>query len=279
MPRSATDATRFTATRPYANSKTSSPSTINFGGPPSTNETPQQKVARLREAARRAKLGQDSTFDRVVDKGRVWADRAHRFVALGLIAATGICGTVAVLALGDMVLYNRRKRNEWLKDQQEEHRVKLIAAREAEALGTPSDDQMLLLNRERAAEEAETARKAKKGIFARAKAYLYSGLSTGEEQDGKAVSTGKELSEEGKEKGVEANGKLREVWQEVKDKTAQATSTDLGILEAVNQQRRTGEKVEETLHPTGGPLDREAENAAAAASNASKGWTSWMIRR
>jgi Cytochrome oxidase c assembly len=51
-------------------------------------ETPQEKVRRLRAAADAAKLGQISTFDKIVIRGRVWADRAHRFTTLTLISAT-----------------------------------------------------------------------------------------------------------------------------------------------------------------------------------------------
>jgi hypothetical protein len=57
-------------------------------GPP--GETPQQKVRRLREAAARARDAKVSGFDRVLVRGRVWADRAHRFTALSLIGITGL---------------------------------------------------------------------------------------------------------------------------------------------------------------------------------------------
>lgn len=34
------------------------------------------------------KQGQESSFDRVVTRGRVWADRAHRFTTVSLIGFT-----------------------------------------------------------------------------------------------------------------------------------------------------------------------------------------------
>lgn len=83
-PRSVADATRFTATGPHAFTRTSP-----APAPAAPTETPQQRVARLRGAANQAKLAQVSTFDRIVDRGRIWADRAHRAVAIGLIGATG----------------------------------------------------------------------------------------------------------------------------------------------------------------------------------------------
>lgn len=88
MPRSPSEATRFTSTGPHAHSK-STVSTIDISSPPNPNETPAQKVARLREAARRARMDQETTWDRVVLKGRVWADRAHKVTATALILSSG----------------------------------------------------------------------------------------------------------------------------------------------------------------------------------------------
>ncbi len=114
MSRSAADATRFTATSPHAYSKPpsttftpTSPSSRlpRSSAPPSHTppnrssipaggeETPREKVARLRQAARAAREAKVSQFDRVVARGRVWADRAHRVTALSLIAATGTIST------------------------------------------------------------------------------------------------------------------------------------------------------------------------------------------
>ena len=89
MPRTPADATRFTATGPHVHSKSAASSTIDLAGPPPPNETPAQKVVRLREAARRAKLGQETTWDKVVSRGKVWADRAHKVTATGLIVLSG----------------------------------------------------------------------------------------------------------------------------------------------------------------------------------------------
>jgi Cytochrome oxidase c assembly len=108
MSRSASDAyTRFTSTSPHASSKPSSSSKTSppFGsyqpsaprpsqpssfppGPP--NETPQEKVARLRLASRLAKSRTSmSPLDRAIDRGRRIADKTHRIFAYGLIGSTG----------------------------------------------------------------------------------------------------------------------------------------------------------------------------------------------
>ena len=96
MPRSATDATRFTSTTPHATAKPAA-SALNLPGrsnlpprkPGPPGETPQEKVKRLRAAADRARDAQVSTLDRFLVRGRVWADRAHRITTLTLIGATG----------------------------------------------------------------------------------------------------------------------------------------------------------------------------------------------
>ncbi|RFU27588.1 hypothetical protein B7463_g8765, partial [Scytalidium lignicola] len=100
MPRSATDATRFTSTAPHAfskapssaasfsipNASTGAAARLRKPGPP--GETPQQKVKRLREEAQKAREAKISTFDKIILRGRVWADKAHRFTALSLIGIT-----------------------------------------------------------------------------------------------------------------------------------------------------------------------------------------------
>ncbi|PWW72538.1 hypothetical protein C7212DRAFT_286280 [Tuber magnatum] len=111
--RSVADATRFTPTGPHAFTRTP----MSAAATATTGETPQQRVARLREAARRAKLDQISLGDKIIDRGRVWADKAHRIAAISLIGATVLCGGFTVFASIDMVLYARRKKRAYLEEQ------------------------------------------------------------------------------------------------------------------------------------------------------------------
>ena len=110
MSRSAADATRFTATGPYASSKPGSPayklpgSMLNSGKPNANansnnqnasqgqpGETPQQKVERLRAQARAARIAQSSSgIDRFLDAGREVANKAHKVMVYSLIAASGM---------------------------------------------------------------------------------------------------------------------------------------------------------------------------------------------
>jgi len=258
-PRSTSDATRFTATVPHAAAKSQfTPSNIPIGRATApAGETPQQKIARLRAAAAKARLGQESQFDKVVRVGRVWADRAHRVTALSLIGLTVVCGVVASFAIGDMLIHNRRKRNEWLAEQQLKTAQDVAEARRLVREGVAlNEDQILLLNRERAADEAQAAKLAKKGILTSVKESLFGGLSEEEVKGGKIGAASRAIEES-------VHGAAGE------------QPRDLGIVKAVEEERRRGEAVEQTLHPSGGPLDKQATEFTAK----TKSWTGWVTGR
>jgi hypothetical protein len=106
MSRSAADATRFTATGPYASSKPGAPYDLPDSlkskenatqpkqaqplGPGGKPETPKQKVERLRAQARAARMAQSSSgVDRFIEYGRRFANKAHKGMVYSLIAASG----------------------------------------------------------------------------------------------------------------------------------------------------------------------------------------------
>ena len=162
-----------------------------------------------------------------------------------------------------MLIHNRRKRNEWLAEQQQKTAIQLAEARRAEIAGIATEDQMLLINRERAAQEAVEAKKNRKGIFTRAKESLLGGMSEEEQQGGKI--------------GAAARAARDKVEENIPERTQ-----DLGIMKAVEEKldsRRTGELVEETVHPAGGPLDREAAATSEAVVQKTKSWTGWLTGR
>lgn len=274
MPRSPNDATRFTATQPYMASKpseaaaaASNPSTvspaassrsqIDFGTAP-PNESAQQKIARLRAAASSARRGKETGFDKAVRVGRVWADRAHRVTAIGLIGLTVVAGVVATAGITDMLMHNRRRRNEWLAEKQAQSAAELLEARKAQSKGIVTEDQMLLINRERAKEAAEEEKRNRPGMFKRAGSYLFGGLSQEEQKGGKLGAAVSQAEEKvfGKESQEGVLGQVKE---------------------QVESRRRAGERVEGIVKPFGGPLDRQAEAAVTAAVDKSKSWTSWAF--
>ncbi|MCJ1367951.1 hypothetical protein MMC16_007087 [Acarospora aff. strigata] len=323
MSRSAADATRFTATSPHAYSKPPSsaftptspsrvpgssrpplPSQLNRSSTPIGEETPQQKVARLRQAARAAKEAQVPQFEKVIARGRVWADRAHRFTALSLIGATGIAGAITIFALGDMIVYNRRKRRDYFAEQSALHKTRLAEAKEAVARGAADEDQMLLINRERAAFEAEQARLSKKGVFKRTKEWLFSGLKKDDQVAGGGTSLDV-LGEEGlRRMGAEAEGTVNAMADTVHSATTTTTTQGtthvtegqdgrplLGrpngpegkseMIKAIDAKRREGERALESRGAEGGPLDRSAADATSSSppSSSRGGWTSWVTEK
>jgi len=199
----------------------------------------------------------------------VWADSAHRFTALGLIGFTVLAAAVATAGITDMLLHNRRRRNEWFAEQRAKSERDLAEARGALAAGTASEDQMLLINRERSAEEAAQAKKNRPGVFRRTSDWLFSGLSKEEQKGGKLGAAAAAVEASAADAGLVA--------------PAPGQQHDRSVLQAVEDKvkanRRQGERVEEVVRPSGGPLDRYAASAAAAILTTEKSWEHWMFRR
>ncbi|WPH03075.1 Hypothetical protein R9X50_00594900 [Acrodontium crateriforme] len=281
MARSPSDATHFTSTGPYVSTKPStgfssnpSPATapigsrINVGGPAPSGETPQQKIARLRAAAAASKRGSESGMDSAVRIGRVWADRAHRFTAIGLIGLTVVSGIVATAGIGDMLLHNRRRRNEWLAEQQAKTAAETAEAKKALARGDATEDQRLLINREAVAAQAAEEKKNRPGVFTRTTSWLFSGLAKEDQKGGRlgaAASNAADSISETVNAAITTDDSNTSVLQAVQEKVAANRS----------QQQR----LDQTAPSSGGPLDRHAQATSDAISTTTRSWTSWMTTR
>ncbi|KAH9886609.1 hypothetical protein F4778DRAFT_474156 [Xylariomycetidae sp. FL2044] len=176
-PRSVTDATRFTTNTPHAATKsspspsssaTSSSSTPSSspphqqtqqpprrpGMPPSPQqETLEERVRRLRSAHLAARKADISRFDRVVSQSRRFFDAAHKVTVMGLIGFSGLALFVTVYATGDMMIHNRKRRNEFFAMQKQLRTDSLEAARLAYINGTATEEQISLV--EEATEKAK----------------------------------------------------------------------------------------------------------------------------
>ncbi|KAG9562635.1 hypothetical protein KCU77_g16143, partial [Aureobasidium melanogenum] len=180
---------------------------------------------------------------------------------------TVVCGVTASFAIGDMLMHNRKKRNEWLADQQAKHKVKIDEARVAFNQGIADEDQILLLNQERTKLEAAELQKKQPGLISR----IFSSAPKEEPQGGNL--------------GAAARAAASDAASEVKETAAAAKEKvkDLGIVKAVE------DKVEEhkwqkpktvgSEAVVGGPLDREAAASVLAVQEKSKSWTNWLLRR
>ncbi|KAK5107400.1 hypothetical protein LTR62_001304 [Meristemomyces frigidus] len=276
MARSPSDATRFTSTGPYASSspsfnsssgpKMSSGTTIDFGIAPA-NETPQQKVQRMRAAAASARRGKESGFDIAVRIGRIWADRSHRVATFGLIGLTVASACIATAGITDMLLHNRRKRNDWLAEQQAKTARDLAEARTALGEGRVTEDQMLLINRQRAADEAAEAKRTRPGVVKRVGGWLFSDVNKEETKGGRLAG------------GVQ--GATQGTVDAVREAVQGGQRHDRSVLQSVEEKVEAGRtQIEEVARTRfGGPLDREAQATADAVMGSSRSWIDRLMGR
>lgn len=168
-----------------------------------------------------------------------------------------------------MIVHNRRKRKEFFIEQHELLKTRLAEAQDAALRGEADEDQILLLNRERAADEADRARKNKRGLWATLTSpFSTAGLKT-EEVDGSLINLpGDGQSERiAEDQALMAPNTQRQMPMEERSNSR--------ILSAVEKKRRDDERPLEDRGLVGGALDTKAQEVA---DTAKKSWTSWMSR-
>ncbi|KAI0401093.1 hypothetical protein F4802DRAFT_442590 [Xylaria palmicola] len=182
-PRSVADATRFTSNTPHANAKPAPASRAAVAARPNASsssaqqglprrggvgvgvgtasipkETMEERVRRLRAAHLAAKQHSVSRMDRVIGNSRRFFDAAHKFTVMGLIGFSGIAFFVTVYATVDMMVHNRKRRNEFFAVQKQMKEDSLEAARLAYMTGSATEEQIALVEDATArAKEAGTA--------------------------------------------------------------------------------------------------------------------------
>ncbi|PWY77185.1 hypothetical protein BO94DRAFT_538045 [Aspergillus sclerotioniger CBS 115572] len=268
MSRSAADATRFTATGPYAHSKPGSaapyklPSSMTKPGSSSSSqpqlgpggrpETPKEKVERLRAQARAARLAQStSRVDNMIELGRRFANKAHKTMVYTLIAASGVCGALTVYSVISLTLYNRRQRALWVEKELQ----RLQDAKTAYTDGTATSEQLELLKNEKIGEIFQQKKEDAKAQrpWNQVKQYLLGGLK----EDEKAPST-----------------------SSIPDSVLGDANNKSAVLEALNAKAAEDAKsaVGAAAAPKG-QLDALAENAEDAAKQTTRSWKSWLTGR
>ncbi|KIW19877.1 hypothetical protein PV08_00452 [Exophiala spinifera] len=305
MQRPSSSSTTFTyqpASRPSSTPSSSSPSAQSPRSTPSHNETPQEKVARLRAAARLARdQASSSPLERVIEGGRVWADRAHRFTAYGLILFAGVTVVVAAYGTTSLIAHNRRQKRAWIERELD----RLDAARQAFLRGDATAEQLHLLEQERAGEEMEAARKREverkksESYWSRLKSIMSANAAAGQ--------MGTETEEEKQEREARRARRQQrssspsatdETFVEGEVRPVAVTSTNVKgvgldakgrpvpldkmeyVKAAAGDELRPGEnEVVPRTAPVGGPLDQLADNVSRAVvspSTQSQGWLSWL---
>ncbi len=171
-----------------------------------------------------------------------------------------------------MVIHNRQQRALYLAAQSTLYDQTLASAIEAERSGTPlTEEEQNVLNRERMVlkAEAEKEEREKKGWGV--SAALFGGKDMGAEEE--------EAGEKGEEVWGDAEGEGREGLKGVVERDGviagvrDVAGTRGGVMAAVEEKRREGEKPIEEVAASEGPLDRMAEGVA---DKAKSGWGSWF---
>lgn len=247
-----------------------------------------------------------SLSDRIIDRGRIWADYAHRFTTYALLGVTGISTVVAVYGLTSLVAHNRRQKRAWIERELQ----RLQDAQTAFLKGEATAEQLHLLEQERAGEELATKRKQEddatktRGLWAQVKGLVGKGAAAGEmgadtvgEAEAREVRQGgrERLLEEGWLEGeakpmpqqregvktvpvaVEASN-IKGVGLDEKGRPVPIGRTK-EVVDTFEAHRRTGEQeVTARTGITGGSLDVLAGNVASAVdpSKGSGDWLSWI---
>lgn len=181
-----------------------------------------------------------------------------------------VAGGVTVYALGDMIIYNRKKRAQFYEEQKAIHQNAIHNAKQLIAAGTASEQDIEFIRREEEHDRhlAEVARKKAehRGIFQRGKELLFWGLKKDEEDEIRESST---RQSQGVLDEVNRLGdKAGDISKAINTKQTEVAGT---VKEAFAEEKRR--------QSAGGPLDQLGSKLDDAEQPKSGGWTSWMIRK
>jgi hypothetical protein len=172
-----------------------------------------------------------------------------------MFSSVVLAAGITVFALGDMMIYNRRRRNEFYRLQREQRTHALELANEAFDAGSANDEQLQLIEEEKARLAGEQAKK-QTGLFKRLKEGLVGGL---EKEDKKGGTLGI---------GVTS--------------TTEKRRAELGIVNTVDGvMDSTKEKLPSAPERPveRGPLDQLGATVAQDAEKSRKSWWAWLSGR
>ncbi|KAI4208999.1 MAG: hypothetical protein LQ351_008021 [Letrouitia transgressa] len=223
------------------------PGTRPAGPPPPPNETPAQKVARLRAQRERELMKNIPLWDRVVVQGRIWADRVHTITLFGLLLSALVLFVGGTIVITDMIFYNRREKRLYKAAYRNTYEQRLDEAITLQERGEElTEFQRLIIEEELERIESQQARKWKRGIRKYFKAFLWGSLH--EPPKPKDVQAPDLEEEERKEviDMVKEKGALEAAWRE--------GIGDARILKAVAEKRGLsgGKPAEEVPEAKGG---------------------------
>lgn len=143
------------------------------------------------------------------------------------------------------MLYNRRKRKEFMLEQQHIHRTAVTSARCAIAAGTASPEQINFMQVEDMLDRVEEERRARPGIFTRGTKWVKESLFSGLKMEDAFVNSGGEILKAVDERKEELMGEM-----ETKKNALQETTGKI-----IHSAQEAWEK-EKKLERDGGLLDQ-----------------------
>lgn len=188
-------------------------------------------------------------------------DSLHKSL-LAADIASGCVGVLAVFSIGDMVVYNRRKRAIYFAEEERAQARILALARSAVAEGTASPAQAALVAGIAEEQEALEKKQAERKLPSRLLWWAH-----GDWKEDKEIAEQRKLAVE-----------------EIKRQEMQGQSGQgLGVAAAVQEARASSTSTPAFTSTTtatpvvGGPLDNTAEKAVHKVEEKGKGWFGWAF--
>lgn len=168
----------------------------------------------------------------------------------------GCIGVLAVFSIGDMIVYNRRKRAIYFAEEERAQARILEAARTAVSEGTATPAQSALVAGIAEEQILMEKKKAERKAPSRLLWWMHGDWK--------------------EEKEIEEQRKL--AVEEIK-KQQLTGGSGTGIVDAVQEARQgiTSASAQSRTPVVGGPLDNTAEKAVEKVEQTGKGWFGWMM--
>jgi hypothetical protein len=166
----------------------------------------------------------------------------------------GCIGVLAVFSIGDMIVYNRRKRAIYFAEEERVQARILEAARISVAQGTATAAQSALVSGIAEEELLMEKKKAERKVPSRLLWWLH-----GDWKEDKEIAEQRRLAVEELKKHEMTGG------------------NGVGIVDAVQEARQNLTSTSPSTTIVGGPLDNTAEKATQKVEQTGKGWLGWMM--
>ena len=177
-----------------------------------------------------------------------------------------------------MITVNRRRKRDWIAEQESNYQRALAMARTAEEEGTLTDSLKMFLVKEQALQQAEAEKAGKESLWQRTKKSMFGGLSLEEKPRGRLLVDPETLK-----------GPLDERPQAQQSVRAdRTTETSPGIVLSVEEptESRVADDIRRQLGPAtarptsgGGPLDHYAEEITVSISASAQRMLNFVTRR